>query len=96
MHSDLPVLKVDNNGVQNQSEKWEEAFFENYLNDTLSDLPNLKELRKLTNEEAHHTPQMMMDSGLRLGKIKKQIKLCLLYTSPSPRDRQKSRMPSSA
>ena len=25
-----------------------------------------------------------------------QIKVCLLYTSPSPRDRQKSRMPSSA
>ena len=24
------------------------------------------------------------------------VKLCLLYTSPSPRDRQKSRMPSSA
>ena len=24
------------------------------------------------------------------------IKSCLLYTSPSPRDRQKSRMPSSA
>ena len=26
----------------------------------------------------------------------KYIKSCLLYTSPSPRDRQKSRMPSSA
>ena len=25
-----------------------------------------------------------------------QKKICLLYTSPSPRDRQKSRMPSSA
>ena len=25
-----------------------------------------------------------------------QVQLCLLYTSPSPRDRQKSRMPSSA
>ena len=25
-----------------------------------------------------------------------QIQICLLYTSPSPRDRQKSRMPSSA
>ena len=25
-----------------------------------------------------------------------QLKPCLLYTSPSPRDRQKSRMPSSA
>ena len=29
-------------------------------------------------------------------RIKKQIVTCLLYTSPSPRDRQKSRMPSSA
>ena len=27
---------------------------------------------------------------------KKYHKICLLYTSPSPRDRQKSRMPSSA
>ena len=26
----------------------------------------------------------------------KDLKICLLYTSPSPRDRQKSRMPSSA
>ena len=26
----------------------------------------------------------------------KQVAFCLLYTSPSPRDRQKSRMPSSA
>ena len=25
-----------------------------------------------------------------------QVQVCLLYTSPSPRDRQKSRMPSSA
>ena len=31
-----------------------------------------------------------------LGKEEKQYMLCLLYTSPSPRDRQKSRMPSSA
>ena len=30
--------------------------------------------------------------GLDLGGLK----ICLLYTSPSPRDRQKSRMPSSA
>ena len=26
----------------------------------------------------------------------KKVYICLLYTSPSPRDRQKSRMPSSA
>ena len=28
--------------------------------------------------------------------LDKMDKICLLYTSPSPRDRQKSRMPSSA
>ena len=31
-----------------------------------------------------------------LGDTYKDIPVCLLYTSPSPRDRQKSRMPSSA
>ena len=38
--------------------------------------------------------------GLRAGGITAHVhdlkNLCLLYTSPSPRDRQKSRMPSSA
>ena len=29
-------------------------------------------------------------------KAEESINFCLLYTSPSPRDRQKSRMPSSA
>ena len=29
-------------------------------------------------------------------KLIEEIGYCLLYTSPSPRDRQKSRMPSSA
>ena len=40
---------------------------------------------------------------LRFGELKRalspitqQMLTCLLYTSPSPRDRQKSRMPSSA
>ena len=28
--------------------------------------------------------------------VKEQLKICLLYTSPSPRDRTRSRMPSSA
>ena len=32
-----------------------------------------------------------------IGKVRKGLSInCLLYTSPSPRDRQKSRMPSSA
>ena len=32
----------------------------------------------------------------RIGITGKKLHTCLLYTSPSPRDRQKSRMPSSA
>ena len=43
---------------------------------------------------------MMVDSERGLGRPEKALELgrsvCLLYTSPSPRDRQKSRMPSSA
>ena len=38
-------------------------------------------------EEAHKAAELMQAEN---------ISLCLLYTSPSPRDRQKSRMPSSA
>ena len=34
---------------------------------------------------------------LNLGNVKRQkVRACLLYTSPSPRDRTRSRMPSSA
>ena len=36
--------------------------------------------------------QYLSVGGVNLGKIG----ICLLYTSPSPRDREKSRMPSSA
>ena len=31
-----------------------------------------------------------------LDRLRELVEACLLYTSPSPRDRQKSRMPSSA
>ena len=34
--------------------------------------------------------------GIGKGHLVKEVDACLLYTSPSPRDRQKSRMPSSA
>ena len=33
---------------------------------------------------------------VQLDSVQSQANRCLLYTSPSPRDRQKSRMPSSA
>ena len=40
--------------------------------------------------------QMALDYAVAASCLKHTIKGCLLYTSPSPRDRQKSRMPSSA
>ena len=46
-----------------------------------------EEGRVLTSKE------VMVFTSLAMGLV---LYLCLLYTSPSPRDRQKSRMPSSA
>ena len=37
--------------------------------------------------------QMLLDSE---AKMQEEVTACLLYTSPSPRDRTRSRMPSSA
>ena len=61
------------------------------------------------NHPSHNHPNSMLsgvvylnvpigDEGLHLIHIENRgvFKTCLLYTSPSPRDRQKSRMPSSA
>ena len=42
-------------------------------------------------------PARAEDGILELSSVERVLfKICLLYTSPSPRDRQKSRMPSSA
>ena len=38
----------------------------------------------------------VVEKTFRAGEMVLQAIVCLLYTSPSPRDRQKSRMPSSA
>ena len=42
-----------------------------------------------------HIP-LQSGSNKTLAQMKRRYRNCLLYTSPSPRDRQKSRMPSSA
>ena len=57
----------------------------------------LAALRKKTNVDAALDPPSTEDSfsSTELNRYARHI-VCLLYTSPSPRDRQKSRMPSSA
>ena len=64
----------------------------------------IEEIEKLVNE---HTSKLYTEEEVRalldmqrgncyVAVYNKTLSTCLLYTSPSPRDRQKSRMPSSA
>ena len=51
--------------------------------------------------DKEHTSKFVEVNGANIeymewGNPENQSVICLLYTSPSPRDRQKSRMPSSA
>ena len=60
--------------------------------------PSREEWESLYNKQVKFIDPTQEKNGID-AYIKAQdglIKSCLLYTSPSPRDRQKSRMPSSA
>ena len=54
--------------------------------------------RTISNSEAAETARTYLRNNEKLKQGIGEVKDfgCLLYTSPSPRDRQKSRMPSSA
>ena len=72
--------------------------------EVLGKAPGSEELKKLSPNNNHITIKKMSAGygkmeilhNLDLFVSKAQSLCCLLYTSPSPRDRQKSRMPSSA
>ena len=55
-------------------------------------------VRAAVAEAARLVPELPLVAGGKSfgGRMTSQAQACLLYTSPSPRDRQKSRMPSSA
>ena len=62
------------------------------------EIPRASDLASRT-EKLLEDPYLYVDldkKSKRPLKIEGQLRDCLLYTSPSPRDRQKSRMPSSA
>ena len=50
----------------------------------------------IPNPEMYDEDDDLILSEINLERLNQQFQPCLLYTSPSPRDRQKSRMPSSA
>ena len=71
---------------------------------TVFDVPALnarqQDLEQLASQPDFWDDQKQAQAKMRqLDEVKAQLEQlnhCLLYTSPSPRDRQKSRMPSSA
>ena len=65
----------------------------NELSQDLADLENGTGIASLTRNRDPNPSTGVAHGGVAI-LYKKRI--CLLYTSPSPRDRQKSRMPSSA
>ena len=76
----------------------------------LEDLVNLARERKINPIEGSYTNKLLEDKSLAKEKVLEEINElieaveqdsnkihdCLLYTSPSPRDKRQSRMPSSA
>ena len=75
------------------------------LTNNMSDIINISDraiMEEIAKTDDH--PVLMINQNLYTAKAefpngelyKEWRAICLLYTSPSPRDRQKSRMPSSA
>ena len=54
------------------------------------------ELRQIFVEELHGLHHELDDEVAKLSTLGEMAPACLLYTSPSPRDKRQSRMPSSA
>ena len=60
-------------------------------------MPSLKEIRnKISSVKSTKRIMQAMKMIATVKYAKTQVMICLLYTSPSPRDRYISRMPSSA
>ena len=79
-HQEIPKYEVLKDQVQSEIERFQSALARTRA-----------ELRRIQEEIPDHAPQetnAFIDVHL--------LMLCLLYTSPSPRDKRQSRMPSSA
>ena len=55
-----------------------------------------EKVESLHREVTRKTDEIKKGCERDIRKVDDRLRTCLLYTSPSPRDRQKSRMPSSA
>ena len=84
----LPHLAADS---AFQSMFWDEATLAANLNH-----PNVVQVLDFGEEAGQLFMALEYVDGVDLKTLSKQLRDCLLYTSPSPRDKRQSRMPSSA
>ena len=88
------ITKTPSTKLVGTNKELEDIIHENKL-DFYDDLNNQLELNKLNKEEVKHLIPLNGYS-IDFDNFSMDMKDCLLYTSPSPRDRTRSRMPSSA
>ena len=93
MTRDILAYKYYANFTKNSYNGIDNVFFVNLLNLPQIDT-DLTPYVVLNIEEPKH--YRIKEELKNIFKEKNIVYSCLLYTSPSPRDRQKSRMPSSA
>lgn len=56
-----------------ESQKAASEAFDRQLNETATQIPRVADLRKMSAEEAHQTPQVLLKAGKALGKIAEAV-----------------------
>ena len=87
-------VSYDTHIIDSLAEK--SLFFPNMHAQPLSSPSRVQLMTGLYNDKNYVCFGYMNDDEPTFSQLAQQAGYCLLYTSPSPRDRQKSRMPSSA
>ena len=104
----LSMVKISKSYVPKETEKYmcakHLAYFKLKLNEWKKDLKrsNNEAITQASMDDNSASADIVdqassyTEKNVEMRAINRQIKLCLLYTSPSPRDTDLSRMPSSA
>ena len=87
----IAIPSINNNFLENNKNLTGESRISDYIKDRAK-----KAKLEIQKQSTDCGRDNLIIRLLPKGKIKNRLIFCLLYTSPSPRDRQKSRMPSSA
>ena len=91
LDKDLKVVWINDSAITNN---WKISDENTDINSQFSFQTNA-ELKQLI-DDCIDTGNTIIKRDFKLERDNEKYRICLLYTSPSPRDRQKSRMPSSA